>query len=210
MSKKNNMFTFLQEITSAWSGSTATRLVDACRAHLAQKQKQLEIATTAEEHAQRVFAETQQSVEQCTATLEQNNNKFSEHVDTHALRLKNLAKAIMSISHTTSDENLDTIQQVMKMAGSYSADAFVSGVDSAKDAVATAETSVEAALIGQRAAKKALVLAKEHRTTLEQQITEIESIRSQLHPEHDGKKNDACTFSSETLLSFNFEQTCQT
>ena len=76
------MFTFLQEITSSWSGSTATRLVDACRAHLAQKRTQLEIAATTEEHALRVFAEAQQSVEKCTAALEQAKKHFSEHVDT--------------------------------------------------------------------------------------------------------------------------------
>lgn len=179
------MFTFLQEITSSWSGSTATRLVDACRAHLAQKRTQLEIAATTEEHALRVFAEAQQSVEKCTAALEQAKKHFSEHVDTHALRLKNLAKAIMSISHTTSDENLDTIRQVLNMAGSYSTDAFVAGVGSAKASVAAAEESVEAALLEQREAKHALTLAKERRTTLEQQIAEIESIRSQLHSEPD-------------------------
>jgi len=175
------MFTFLQEITSSWSGSTATRLADACRAHLEQKRKQLEIATTTEEHTLRVFAEAQQSVEKCTTTLEQAKKHFSEHVDTHALRLKNLAKAIMSISHTTNDENLDTIQQVLNMTGSYSTDAFVAGVDSAKASIAATNKSVVEALLEQEEAKNALTLAKEHRTTLEQQIVEIESIRSQLH-----------------------------
>lgn len=177
------MFTFLHEMTTSWSGSTATRLVDACRAHLTQKRQQLEIASAFEENALRASAEAQTKVEVQERELEKARAQLASHIDTHTQRLKTLAQAVMAISSTASAENIETVEQVLEMASACSPESFVAGVKDANVTIAGAELSLTSAQKDQMSAKVELVHAKERRTSLQRQIQEIESIRSQLQPE---------------------------
>lgn len=179
------MLTFLHEVTTSWvaGGSTATRLVDACRAHLTQKRQQLEIASTLEENALRAAAEAQAAVETQALGLENARAQLASHVDTHAQRLKTLAQAVMTVSSTATPENIDTVAQVLSMASACSPESFAAGVEDGKAVVATAELSLKRAQETQTSAKVDLASAKEHRTSLQRQIQEIESIQSQLQPE---------------------------
>lgn len=179
------MFTFIHELTTSLvtGVSTATRLVDACRAHLTQKRQQLEIAITLEENALRAATAAQAAVETQEIELENARTQLTSHIDAHTQRLKTLAQAVMTVSSSPSTDNIKTVSQVLAMASACSPESFAAGVEDANAVIAAAELSLQSALEEQTSAKTELVHTKEHHMSLQRQIQEIESIRLQLQPE---------------------------
>lgn len=176
------MFTFLQEFASSWTGSTATRLVDACRAHLEQKRNQLAIAHVNEEQALRATAGAQSEVDTQNENVVDAENKLKSHVSAHTKRLQTLAQAVMAISNSATRDNIEAVRQVLDMAESCSAKTFADGVEDTDTVILAAVADLEKAKKNAAEAKSALRLASDRRTTLEKQIHEIESIQSQLKP----------------------------
>ena len=176
------MFTFLHELTASWTGSTTTRLVDACSAHLSQKQKQLEIASSIEENALRAYGEAQQEVGKRKEELQNAQGQLATHVKTHASRLTILAQAIMTVSNSPEADNIQTTEQVLSMASACCPVTFREGTDTINRIISLTTTGLEKATKRQENAKTELRTAKDRRTFLETQIREIESIKSQLQP----------------------------
>ena len=174
------MLNFLQDFIPTWTSTTATRLVDACDAHLVRKTEELRNAELVMEHHQQNSEQSSAHATACELKLETSKQDLKKCVLTQQRRLQSLAKAIMAVSSSTDEDNIETIRQVLDMASASSSDSFLHDVGVGKGRMVSAEQELKAAEESATEACFALRAAKDDKEVVEKQIKEIETIRNQL------------------------------
>ena len=174
------MLGFLQDFIPSWSSTTATRLVDACEAHLSRKTEELKNAQMIVEHCQQNSEQADANSTACVAKLNESKQELKSCVSSQETRLRALAKAIMSVDNTTDEDNVETVRQVLEMASASCSETFTKGVCEAREHIADAEQQLERAETEASTARCALRTALDGENTVKQQIREIETIRNRL------------------------------
>ena len=174
------MLGFLQDFIPSWSSTTATRLVDACEAHLSRKTEELKNAQMIVEHCQQNSEQADANSTDCAAKLNESKQELKSCVSTQETRLRALAKAIMSVDNTTDEDNVETVRQVLEMASASCSKTFTESVREAREHIADAEQQLALAETEASTARSALRTARDNENAVEQQIREIETIRNRL------------------------------
>jgi len=174
------MLNFLQDFIPAWTSTAATRLVDACETHLVRKTEGLRTAELVVGHRQQNSEQSSAHAKACELKLETSKKDLKKCVVTQQRRLQSLAKAIMAVSSSTDEDNIETIRQVLAMASASSSDSFIHDVGVGKERIASAEQELETAEKCATEACFALRGASDDKEVVEKQIIEIQTIRNRL------------------------------
>ena len=175
------MLSFLQDFIPSWSSTTtATRLVDACQAHLERKKQELATAETKTDTLERAASKADDLTASCERNLFESEKVLQSCVAAQESRLKSLAKAIMTVRGSTEEDNIETLRQVLDMAHGCCSEAFMEEVQIARKRIEESKERLKQSVREASQAHTALRVSKEDKATLIKQMREIETIRDRL------------------------------